>query len=276
LLLITGTAIVLLSLLYLRRAFSVTPQARTVVRNGPYAFIRHPMYVGNILSITGLGLLLGTLEALLLALAACLLQVCRARFEDRLLVATFVDHGTYVSDVNAFIPWFSHRKLAWILLLLASFASNWPDWSALAQTRKRVAEMGPTCLAWHQKALSGQWFTKNEGKEFLQWQGEEESLARISACADFFKLQNKCEDAYFGTMTAANKAEENRRNAALRNTIESVSGCTSILGVEIVCGELKKAVASGKQLSPRLRSIFGQCADETIAARTSSMIREGL
>ena len=94
-LLAAGTATVLLALVYLRRAFSVTPQARAVVRAGPYSLVRHPMYVGNILYIAGMGLLLGTGPALLLALLLCALQGVRARYEERLLTATFAGYAAY-------------------------------------------------------------------------------------------------------------------------------------------------------------------------------------
>src|SRR6202040_246475 len=75
LLMAAGSALVLLSLVYLRYSFSVTPQARTLNYEGPYSVVRHPMYVGNILSLLGLGLLIGTPESLFLSLLMSVLQI---------------------------------------------------------------------------------------------------------------------------------------------------------------------------------------------------------
>lgn len=82
-LLAAGAGLVVYALFWLRRSFSVTPQARRVVQTGPYAWVRHPMYVGNILSIMGLGLMIGTSASLALAAVTCALQVCRAHYEDK-------------------------------------------------------------------------------------------------------------------------------------------------------------------------------------------------
>ena len=169
LLIASGAAIVLLSLFYLKRAFSVTPQARTVVRSGPYALVRHPMYVGNILSITGWGLVIGTPQALLLSLFACVLQVCRAHYEDRLLAKTFVDYGAHMSNVNGFFPRLDFLTSVRISLLFVPLVFIFVDQQASAQTRagnSADAALGTKCRAWHQKALAGQWFTKAEGEAF--------------------------------------------------------------------------------------------------------------
>ncbi len=103
-LLLLGPALVLLSLIYLRRSFSVTPQARSLKLGGPYAFIRHPMYAGNILSAFGLGLLLGTPESILLCFAIAGCQIGRAYFEERILLCAFPDYGVYMRKVGAFLP----------------------------------------------------------------------------------------------------------------------------------------------------------------------------
>ncbi len=99
-----GGALVLLSLMYLRRSFSVTPQARRIRQSGPYAIIRHPMYAGNILSVLGLALLIGTPQSLALWFALAALQIGRAYFEERLLVSAFPDYALYKAKVGAFLP----------------------------------------------------------------------------------------------------------------------------------------------------------------------------
>ena len=124
------------------------------------------------------------------------------------------------------------------------------------------------CQAWHQKALSGQWFTKREGSEFADTLETEEKLKKVPACGAFFRLQNRCQEAYFTSGgTAARRAE-------LVRTIESVPGCKPIIGFKNVCEVVREAAKSGN-LSPRSRSILQECADESIASRTSDLLRPG-
>ncbi len=99
-----GAALVLLSLIYLRRSFTVTPQARSIRQNGPYAVIRHPMYAGNILSVFGLGLMFVTPQSLVLSFAIASLQIGRAYFEERLLASALPDYALYKRKVGAFFP----------------------------------------------------------------------------------------------------------------------------------------------------------------------------
>src|SRR5712671_2760530 len=58
----------LYSLSYLGRAFSIVPEARGLVTSGPYRFVRHPIYLGEI--VAGVGLVLPTLFTLHLMLFA--------------------------------------------------------------------------------------------------------------------------------------------------------------------------------------------------------------
>lgn len=54
-----------------------------VVTAGPYALCRHPQYLGQIASIAGLALIIGSVEALSLGLAASLMLGYGSRVEDR-------------------------------------------------------------------------------------------------------------------------------------------------------------------------------------------------
>lgn len=101
---ISGSLITLVSLLYLRRALTVTPQATSLVTTGPYALVRHPMYSGSILILFGLMLLIDSGAAVGLFLMCAGLQIARARYEETLLEKCFFDYGKYKSRVGRFVP----------------------------------------------------------------------------------------------------------------------------------------------------------------------------
>ena len=62
-----------------------TERGHTVVSNGPYRVVRHPMYVGLILWFLGTALVLGSLGALAVGCVMTALVVWRTAMEDRTL-----------------------------------------------------------------------------------------------------------------------------------------------------------------------------------------------
>ena len=106
---IIGGSLTLLSLVYLRRALTVTPQATSLVTAGPYALVRHPMYSGSILIMFGLMLLIDSAAAVVLFLACAGLQIQRARYEEALLENSLPDYGRYKCGVGRFVPRLSDR-----------------------------------------------------------------------------------------------------------------------------------------------------------------------
>ncbi len=62
-----------------------TERGHRVITTGPYAIVRHPMYVGLILGLAGIPLLLGSSWAFLPVGVVTLLLVIRTVFEDRML-----------------------------------------------------------------------------------------------------------------------------------------------------------------------------------------------
>ena len=85
--------------------FAVRIQAaHTLVTSGPYAYIRHPMYLAVIIATFGSFLLYRTWAALLFA-AAMLGLVVRARREEKILAAEFgSDWHSYASRVPMWLP----------------------------------------------------------------------------------------------------------------------------------------------------------------------------
>lgn len=62
-----------------------TERGHRVIMTGPYAIVRHPMYVGFILIVTSIPLVLGSWWAFLPAGVVGLALIIRTTFEDRLL-----------------------------------------------------------------------------------------------------------------------------------------------------------------------------------------------
>lgn len=60
-------------------------RGHSVIRSGPYRFVRHPMYVGLILLYLSMFLILGSVATLGVALAITLLVLWRTALEDRTL-----------------------------------------------------------------------------------------------------------------------------------------------------------------------------------------------
>lgn len=79
-----------------------------LVRSGPYAVTRHPIYTGLILALVGTALVRDTLGALA-GFAFCLVGVIlKIRQEEQLLIGHFGDaYRAYMAEVPALVP--GHR-----------------------------------------------------------------------------------------------------------------------------------------------------------------------
>lgn len=103
-LLLLGGAINSIGLFTLRRSFTIMSEARTLIRNGPFRFVRHPLYLGQFISYFGYTLLhlhwyTGVLYVVFIAA-----QVVRARIEERKLAATFAEYEEYRRATGMFFP----------------------------------------------------------------------------------------------------------------------------------------------------------------------------
>jgi protein-S-isoprenylcysteine O-methyltransferase Ste14 len=103
-LLLVGSGVCLFIIAYLGQAFSIMPEARKLVTNGPYAIVRHPLYVAEEIGILGLVLQFEQPWATLLALAGIVLQVVRSEYEERVLLAAYPEYAEYRARTWRFIP----------------------------------------------------------------------------------------------------------------------------------------------------------------------------
>jgi len=98
-----GTGLAVLGLWYLRRSFSITVEARNVVRNGPYRFIRHPIYLGEVVATLAVAALRFSWQNLLLVFMFITLQLWRAWIEEQKLSVSFPRYHEYAQ--SAFWVW---------------------------------------------------------------------------------------------------------------------------------------------------------------------------
>lgn len=97
-----GAVLSLWPLWYLRRSFSLEPEARDLVTTGPYRLARHPIY--TVYLLINLGILLRHLTvpfALVLAIWFVTLLL-RIRYEEGVLTSAFPEYPEYRRRVRAF------------------------------------------------------------------------------------------------------------------------------------------------------------------------------
>jgi len=93
-----------LALFRLGRSFSILPAARRLVVDGPYAFVRHPLYLAEELAVIGMFMQYAGGAAAALVIVHFLLQLDRMRHEERVLAAAFPDYAVYAARTARLIP----------------------------------------------------------------------------------------------------------------------------------------------------------------------------
>ncbi|GGE19726.1 protein-S-isoprenylcysteine methyltransferase [Polymorphobacter glacialis] len=99
-----GTALSIHCLRYLGRSFSVMATARELVTGGPYARVRHPLYVAEAITTIGIVILHWSIGAVALGLIQALLQFRRMQNEEAVLRAAFPEYASYAARVPMIIP----------------------------------------------------------------------------------------------------------------------------------------------------------------------------
>jgi protein-S-isoprenylcysteine O-methyltransferase Ste14 len=92
-----STAFTVWGMWTLRRSFSITVEARALVTAGPYRFIRHPIYLGEILSSCAVAFWRFSFWNLLILIVFVVIQIARSRWEEGKLEKNFPEYGIYAS-----------------------------------------------------------------------------------------------------------------------------------------------------------------------------------
>ncbi|WP_406663155.1 methyltransferase family protein [Gallaecimonas sp. GXIMD1310] len=77
-----------------------TERGHVVCDTGPYQFVRHPGYAGNLLALFGIVLALGSIWVLVPALLAAIITVLRTALEDKTLQSELPGYLDYVKRVR--------------------------------------------------------------------------------------------------------------------------------------------------------------------------------
>jgi protein-S-isoprenylcysteine O-methyltransferase Ste14 len=104
-LIIASTAGALIALSRLGASFSMMPEARKLVTSGPYAVIRHPLYLAEMVGVLGLVVQFQQPWALLLGMSVFALLYWRTEFEEGVLLAAYPEYVAYRTRTPRFIPY---------------------------------------------------------------------------------------------------------------------------------------------------------------------------
>ncbi len=104
-LMLGGIGFSFLSLMHLGRSFSLMAEARALVTDGPYRLIRHPLYLGELLTLVGFMLQYISAYAVVVVGLQFAFQTYRMRNEEQVLASQFPEYEGYRSRTYRILPW---------------------------------------------------------------------------------------------------------------------------------------------------------------------------
>jgi protein-S-isoprenylcysteine O-methyltransferase Ste14 len=103
-LILGGMGFALYGLLWLGRSISVMSEARKLVVGGPYTIVRHPLYLGEQITLIGVALQYLSPFVVILLVVQLAFQICRMGFEEEILSETFPEYADYKKRTARLIP----------------------------------------------------------------------------------------------------------------------------------------------------------------------------
>jgi len=103
-LILFGTGFALYAVLRLGRSISMLPEARRLVTDGPYARIRHPLYLGEAIAMVGLTLEHASAWTMAVLALQFAFQFQRMANEECLLRRAFPDYASYIARTWRLVP----------------------------------------------------------------------------------------------------------------------------------------------------------------------------
>lgn len=99
-----STALTVWGLWTLRRSFSITVEARQLVKGGPYRFIRHPVYLGEMLSAAAVTVFRFSPVNVLILFLFVAIQLFRSKMEEKKLGLAFPGYIDFAAKAFWFWP----------------------------------------------------------------------------------------------------------------------------------------------------------------------------
>ena len=99
-----GAAFSAYSISHLGRSFSIMAEGRQLITDGPYARIRHPLYLGEALSFLGLTLQYLSPLAVAIFVVQIAFQLVRMRNEEAVLASLFPEYESYKLRTARLVP----------------------------------------------------------------------------------------------------------------------------------------------------------------------------
>jgi protein-S-isoprenylcysteine O-methyltransferase Ste14 len=103
-LIVAGMLTSFLVLRWLGQAFSIMAEARRLVTNGPYRFVRHPLYICEEVAVIGAFIQVISPLAAIIFIVHGVFQVRRMLNEETVLNATFPEYAHYARQTPRLIP----------------------------------------------------------------------------------------------------------------------------------------------------------------------------
>ncbi len=101
---VIGMSLSIYTLAWLGRSFSIMPEARRLVTNGPYTHVCHPLYAFEEIAMVGTAMQFVQPWSLLLLLVHFMLQLARMGYEENVLAEAFHDYAAYAARTARLIP----------------------------------------------------------------------------------------------------------------------------------------------------------------------------
>lgn len=104
LLVLSGTLLSIYVLARLGRSFSVMAEARRLVTSGPYARVRHPLYLAEQIALLGTAIQFFSWFTVLIFFLHLLVQIQRMKNEEAVLQGVYPEYGAYRARTARLIP----------------------------------------------------------------------------------------------------------------------------------------------------------------------------
>jgi len=104
-----GIAFAVWARLHLGKNWSARPavhEHHTLIRTGPYAIVRHPIYTGILTGMLGTAIANGIAFAFIILCVVIIVLIVKLRMEEQFMIGEFgEEYERYRREVKALVPW---------------------------------------------------------------------------------------------------------------------------------------------------------------------------